>query len=465
MALDVSTISAFRSVADREDLVRAVARAHRKGDETDWVEWKQLDLALDDGIFKIARAILSFANRLPDEAAPFCDGHAYIVIGAGEGKIDGIERLDGQDLEKKINTYVGRKPGPRWRHDYVELRPESKDVLVITVEPPRQGDRIWTLRKGAPHQPIGTVLVRHKASSEPALQADIDALALRATPPVQEQTPQLSVIVSAGPLIAVDIEEQAKDEWIDARRSALGSVRPPDLVAGIIGYTHRGDDALEDEIEQYLEDCRSILLGASVFEVSNYESNVVSFTVTNNSEDYYDGVAIDFTLPGPVYVFDYAKVAKWELPPVPAMWKPQKSFAAQFAGIASPLDLSRIMTPNIRTSLSEYLLTPGLVVSEDREDFSLEFGGIGPGKSIPSRPVVLVPMNIDGIDNPLTIHWSAWARNTKGSQVGRCLLPLAEENPGPLSIVSHVGAQPHSTGRHDVPLDGDTVRWATEPLG
>ncbi|NRQ32088.1 hypothetical protein HII36_09590 [Nonomuraea sp. NN258] len=75
MALDFDTRTAPRNHAELKKLVQAV-RSASKADETFWLEWKSdLDLNPADKVDKsgrahVARAIIGFANRMPDTAHP-----------------------------------------------------------------------------------------------------------------------------------------------------------------------------------------------------------------------------------------------------------------------------------------------------------------------------------------------------------------------------------------------------------
>lgn len=87
MALDFDSRRAPRLPSEYLKLVQAVRRA-TSADETDWLEWKStLDLqpanrADKSGLAHIARAIIGFANRMPDVARRHAEGHGLLVVGA-----------------------------------------------------------------------------------------------------------------------------------------------------------------------------------------------------------------------------------------------------------------------------------------------------------------------------------------------------------------------------------------------
>lgn len=144
MPLAIDSSRAFRRIQELADLVEAVVLAD-PNDESDWIEWKDgLVLSNKDGIVQLARHILGMANRKVGEAARFAEGCGYVIVGAEPGKCGGVAGIDPADLDSKITTYTGAD-GPSWSPQYVPCR--GVQVLVITVESPRWGQRPFTLRK------------------------------------------------------------------------------------------------------------------------------------------------------------------------------------------------------------------------------------------------------------------------------------------------------------------------------
>jgi hypothetical protein len=84
MALRIDTSRALRTHKQLTELVEAVVAAPQAEPETHAVEWKsELDLAGDaKARFKLAKQVIAFGNRHPDDAAREFEGCAYIVIGA-----------------------------------------------------------------------------------------------------------------------------------------------------------------------------------------------------------------------------------------------------------------------------------------------------------------------------------------------------------------------------------------------
>jgi hypothetical protein len=168
MGLTIAVDRAFCTEDERAALVKAVHEASRDAQETNWLEWKSsLDLSTPAGRFAVAKAILGFANRSPDQALLACEGTAYMVVGVEPGGADGVPNFDHASLGQKIKTYAD---GPRWAPHYVGFA--GVTVLVIVVEAPRAGDPIHALQKeyssGNSTFKAGTIFHRGTAHTEPA---------------------------------------------------------------------------------------------------------------------------------------------------------------------------------------------------------------------------------------------------------------------------------------------------------
>jgi hypothetical protein len=169
-----------RSLPEWDRLVTALGRATDDTVEASWLELKgPLDLTTKEHRFKVARAILSFANRDPDAAAPFCDGHGLVVIGVAEGRVVGTPRFEDHQLMKALRPYLGNDDrGPRWTV-YRHRVDDHSDVLVIVVDAPRPADRIFTLQQAYGNSYAGTIFTRPSTESEPADPAAVEMLSRR----------------------------------------------------------------------------------------------------------------------------------------------------------------------------------------------------------------------------------------------------------------------------------------------
>ncbi len=171
--LDVDTCCAFRSPQALIALVKAVLNA-RESDESDWIEWKSgLDLAAKGTWGTIARHVLGMATRRPGDAARCAEGCGYVIVGVAPGNCSGVAEVDPAEIGSGVQSYLG-SDGPRWGMQYVNL--DETPVLVTTAEPPRAGDRIFTLQKEFPGYRAGTVFVRKHGQTVQADPGDVRAL-------------------------------------------------------------------------------------------------------------------------------------------------------------------------------------------------------------------------------------------------------------------------------------------------
>ncbi|PPF32645.1 hypothetical protein C5E05_19260 [Pseudoclavibacter sp. AY1H1] len=151
-----------------------------KGDESRSIEWKSgyANILSADASFAIARAILGLANRPVDVAASAFEGVGYVVVGAEPGTLLGQVVPDSAEVLNALRRYTGHG-SPLWDQRLVDV--EGTEVLVITVEPPRVGDRIALLQKGfqpakGPLIAEGTIFVRQPGATERGSRSEIEML-------------------------------------------------------------------------------------------------------------------------------------------------------------------------------------------------------------------------------------------------------------------------------------------------
>jgi hypothetical protein len=177
VAVDLDTTTALRGVHDLQRLVEAVIDADEH-DELDWVEWKgTLDLSAKAGCFHVARTVLGMANRLPDRAELTCEGLGYIIVGAEPRSLQGVASVDPATVDQHMDAYLGGAEGPRYTPTYVSV--QGRTTLVVVVEAPKPGDRIFSLRRESDKARSGTVFVRKAGRTVPADAKDLDALQAR----------------------------------------------------------------------------------------------------------------------------------------------------------------------------------------------------------------------------------------------------------------------------------------------
>lgn len=207
MPVQIDLSTALRTPNALAQLVFAVTQASAN-DELDWIEWKS-GLYLTDRQTQgtIARHILGMANRRPDQARLSAQGCGYLVIGAEPGKVTGVIEVDPADLTQAIRPYLGAE-GPVWTPGYVQLT--SVSVLVIVVDAPKPGDRMFALEKqftvkspgGQPKTYLaGTIFVRRHGLTEQAGPGDIRALEARLLAPGREAEAR-KLLLDMSPLVS-----------------------------------------------------------------------------------------------------------------------------------------------------------------------------------------------------------------------------------------------------------------------
>lgn len=332
------------------DLVTAVLTADDQ-DEADWIEWKStLDLTATAGHVHLSRAILGFANRDPQKCTQPCGGTAYVLAGVAPGKLQGIEPVDLEKLQPKLEKYLG-SPGPFWRHFYVPPA-ENPDlrVLVIEVPPPRAGEYPYPWRTS--YQPVtksekgadsGTLFTRRGSKTERANYEEVLMLVNRsAQAPAPRRLGDLSIEVGvlslAGPLRTARVPDNEIEAWLERRRQIL--LAPVVEDAGRkLGLTRLLSDSdireYSRNIDAYLEDCRARVEGVVIAEMMRDGINGIIIDVSNLSDDHLADVEVKVTLPDWCAVIDPSRTGRHVLPdPPPSPLLPSSFGRAQAATLS-----------------------------------------------------------------------------------------------------------------------------------
>lgn len=369
MPLDIDPAQRFDTAERVVALVRAVLGAE-ESDEKVWLEWKgPLDLSGAAGQYNLTRQILGFANRMPEVAAPWAEGHAYVVIGAQPGGTPGgMAVMDPAVLENRLRGWVGTgSQGPRWHGSYVTV--DGGSVLVVEVDPPRWGDPVYPLRKAYERVPAGTVLVRHAGSVEPAGPAEMDALSARAG---RRATPRVAVDVGVAanvvPLhtLAVDewLTDDCQERWLEIRRKALlqsvepepaphqpfggdsslesrlqfahAATRVPDLASFLRIPDKRTEEEYRVQVESYIKACREALGEVAFSALRKRELAALRLRVVNLTDTNLPGLEVTVHFPGAVVAIT-GSMTKMPKRPLPF----GESEKSSFGHIGVP-DLSRM---------------------------------------------------------------------------------------------------------------------------
>jgi hypothetical protein len=219
MALDLDISRPLRGIDRHRDLVQAILGAH-SSDELEWLEWKSgLDLNTKHGCFQIAKAILGMANRPVEVAARACAGYGYLVVGVEPENLAGVQVPDPAQWIGRVEVYLkSGSAGPSW--DWTIVPVDGDNALVLTVDPPKDGDPPWPLRKELDTYRSGTLFVRKPGKTEPALAEDVDALGRRLLAGASRLPQLLLEIVGDVPvpwILGAEVQESVAS-WVERER-------------------------------------------------------------------------------------------------------------------------------------------------------------------------------------------------------------------------------------------------------
>ena len=437
MALKIDTSRAFQTPDELTALVKAVAEAPSGTQESNWIEWKSsLDLGRARGKFAVAKAILGFSNRSPKIAAQACEGAAYMIVGAEPGNVLGISPMDHATLGQKLRTYAD---GPRWTAHDVDY--QGKNVLVIVIEPPHDGDRIHALKQALDPAYAGTIYHRGTAHTEPANYNDIAMLQERLLKSVQEPEFDLDLSAEGGEITRLNNDEAAVRQWLDRRKAYIdeNTRKPPPLpsappgsrmygqpagIGAFLGhYANKPEDVekFENRVEEHLSTCKERLSANVIRKIIGSRFNKVGFTVSNGTRNSANGVQLVVLLPPRgVLAFAGAPQSK-RMPPLPK-WPHYSDTLLSQPSYA----IRDVEDPDF------LLATDRSVGSVDYRDNALEItfavGDLRPGERFETRPITLIvgsaapeqiPIKLIGramnragektVEDTLTVSSQSWA--------------------------------------------------------
>jgi hypothetical protein len=327
MALKIDTSRALRTHKQLTELVEAVLVAAKAEPETHAVEWKsKLDLASEaEARFKLAKQVIAFSNRHPDDAAREFEGCAYIVIGAEPQALPtGVPVHDPAALDDWIGPFVG-SDGPRWKADYVKVR--DRAVLVVTVEAPRWGDPIQLLQKQFGNFGAGRPFVRRQGKAVEPDQHGMRMLEERLKRVASRI--QVGVEFGGGRPTFLTYKTSASNEWakwMGAERERLyksseletpqptgttrDTVRGPLALRSLnlsslqaIAGERRSQRTYEREVEEYLARARDTWHQLIWEDAIEKRLADLELRLTNPTDQNYADVQVVITMPPAVHVF------------------------------------------------------------------------------------------------------------------------------------------------------------------
>ncbi|MFD4628179.1 helix-turn-helix domain-containing protein [Streptomyces sp. NPDC058475] len=323
MPISLDLAKPFRSPLQIRELIRAIHEAGEH-DENDWIEWKSTyDLTQKETKATLSRHIIAMANRMPAKSAAIAGGCGYIIVGVEPGNVTGVSTIDLADLESGMRPYLGHQ-GPEWIPTYATF--EGRDILVISVEPPREGDPIHTLHKDFSKYTAGMIFTRRAAQTVQAGPGEVAQLAARTHKSESRQALQL-----AEPTESVSVPTWL---WLNSRLGAIldeerdevekGS-KPRPVQGGLAAFVQtsrdsRTEDDYKREVEAYVERYREYLYAAAYVRYVQQGYGALRLKIRNTEERSYQNVRLEADLPSQVTVLvaeDYSEEPEAPRRPIP----------------------------------------------------------------------------------------------------------------------------------------------------
>ncbi|MGW6058431.1 ATP-binding protein [Streptomyces sp. NPDC055189] len=297
MALDIDHTAPFRTPLQLRSLVVAIQSAGEH-DESDWIEWKSnYDLSEKSTKATLARHIIALANRTVEKSRQAAGGHGYIMVGVEPNNLEGVRTVDLADLESGVRPYLGPL-GPEWIPAYISY--EGKEVLAISVDPPRQGDRIHTLEKAFDKYYAGMIFVRRTAQTVLADPGEVLALTQRAQIVEDRQSltlasPEEVISVPSWPWLDETLRSMLNEERKEVE--AKGRRRVAHQFLPAINNDPRTLDDYTEEARQYLERYKTYLFEVAVQTFVRSGHGALEMHLTNRQERSYQQVRVEVELP------------------------------------------------------------------------------------------------------------------------------------------------------------------------
>lgn len=481
MPLNLDFSGPLRSLPRLEELVRAVRDAPTSTQEQPFVEWKsEGDAADKKWRAELAKQVLGMANRDPDAAAAWFGGCGYVLVGVAPSVLNGSPVYDSAKIESWLAHYIGRTPdGPEWISNYPEV--DGKQVLVLTVEPPKWGDPIWTCHReflADPKAPgkgpkvalrEGAIYVRHKASTEEANAADL-AMLQRRLLGSRRRIGGISVLITPDSrAIPVDANPETMAAWAERERKALEPPPPPppepkaeprtidldklradsslrstaEMLAGLektlaasmkgIDFAYEPDKRTREDydrqVDTYIGKAVKVMLAFVLRRMFDREMGRVTFLVRNDTDDPIHRLQVQVHIPADgVKAFDYGDLPDVDLPKRPVMLG--MGGRNRFAGIDASL-LSGLRVPSY-----DYLgrnVVPSLgrgVKIDNSGSVTLTFD---PVDLLPRETVELAEVqlftSLDHAGTSLAADWSARSLEASGVLPGKVEIPVDAQAP------------------------------------
>lgn len=458
MAVPIDTSQPLLRPSQLDALVRGVLAADTH-DEHDWIEWKStLDFTAANDKWHIAKQVLGFSNRTAGAARRHTGGYAYLLLGVEPGALTGVTSIDNAVLTNVIDRYVAPV---RWSVEQVQV--DGKKIVIIIVEPPKDGDPPFTLKKAYEKFAEGTIFVRSPGRTEQASSAQVAALVERA----HAARMKLEIELRAEPAtveFGPEFDEQRIGDLIEAERRDLmrpsrprrpspattdAAQRPPgagvvgvppaiksiaasyqNVAAAYQGFSNfgqlpdkRSDKDYEQEVERYLDKFGQAFKHSHLHRRYYNPDASLRFVVDNMTDRNFRRLSVT--------VFIDGNVKRWpEKTADRVAVRPYFPTRPRALGTPTPLpDMSRAMlSPGIlnRPIVPSMYVSPGFTI-ENTGSVTIEFDDIDvrPRTPVELPGVGLVVHEPSGTE--LRVQWKATAENVDGLLSGELTVMVVEQ--------------------------------------
>lgn len=417
--------------------------------ETDYLEWKMgYDLAKRPGAVSTAKQLMAMANRDEKHAMRHAEGYAYVLLGVEPGNLAGVELWDSADIE----TWISRFAGPDLRYDEHYVQKDGKQVLFLTIDPPKQGDPLYHFREGSEDLetkktiPEAAIYVRHGSKAEPATSEDIARLTTRAGPASDSAAViyDLSLELDTADVAVIGariLTDEIRDEWLRRWRADMLAKLPkptsdPYSFGSSFGLNpigeNRSNERYTKEVDTYVQSVKAtpgLWRRIVMHDAVKQGRAKLSLTVRNDSAENYENAVVELRFVGLGRANIYASAHG----------------ADELLGIP---DMPHDWGASLSTKLAREIEVP---VVTSRRETAPEVEEVGPGDVLVRYPelrvrphtphrlpplLVALPPHFAGMTIP--VHWRITASNTKSDLAddvefripGGPQEPIEDEQPG-----------------------------------
>jgi hypothetical protein len=473
MVLSIDLTRRIVSQPARFALVDAIVTAPAYEPETDYIEWKG-PLDVHERRADLATHILGFANREVGSAARHFEGTAYLVIGAEPGQAAGVSPVDPALLNDWLAPYVGGQAGPQWDAHYVDY--SGVQVLLISVDAPRDGDRAWPVRRqfnaqvaAGRHIVIreGAIYIRRHGQTVEANAAELDMLDGRA----RFAASRTNVIVqsksgAAALLRAVDRSVEAAEPYVARQRKKLMRAlehaqaksekgvpaNRPTTLQQMMGLGLAGQGVTEKEtrtaeqyiaeVDDYCDQLRELLPTHLATIALGRRLAVLQLEARNLTDNNFHNLQVVISVSGSV------GGGMWEIPMSPGLPSSPRPYGPRVVTYGSLLGRLGAPMPdllNVKTPTMPDVIRRGRIRRTNSIEVEFLTFDLRPGQTERLEELHLVIPSADA-GKVLDVTWQATATNAPGVSSGSFGIQVSPDIALPAELLTPIAGDEDDDG-------------------